>query len=270
MRRTFTKRYRPGARGSPALEALSLRWLGEVPDGVETVKVRSVGDDRLELEYLPTVPPAEGAAETLGRALARTHAAGAAHFGAPPPGWDGPGGIGHAPLSFVRQGGARWGEFYAAERVLPYARAAHRLGQLPPDGLAVLEHLSERLADGLFDAPQPGLLAAGAAARLHGDLWTGNVVWTEPPPGGARPWTGAALIDPAAHGGHAETDLAMLALFGLFGLTELMAAYDEVSPLAEGWRERVGLHQLFPLLVHAALFGGSYGPRAVDRARRLL
>jgi fructosamine-3-kinase len=252
------------------LEALSLAWLGAVPDGARTVQVKTVADSHLELEYLPTVTPAEGAAEALGRALAHTHAAGAAHHGAAPPGWDGPGGIGLAPLSFVSQSDLTWGRFYAAERVLPYALAAERVGALPPDGIGVLETLAKRLAAGKFDAPQPGLLAADAAARLHGDLWTGNVVWTDPLGGGGRPWTGACLIDPAAHGGHAETDLAMLALFGLFGLTNLIDAYNEVSPLAEGWRERIGLHQLFPLLVHAALFGGSYGQRAVDRAREYL
>lgn len=89
-----------------------------------------------------------------------------------------------------------------------------------------------------------------APARLHGDLWGGNVL-------------GTALIDPAAHGGHRETDLAMLRLFG--GPSErCFAAYAEVAPLADGHRERVGLWQLQPLLVHAILFGGSYGA-AVER-----
>jgi fructosamine-3-kinase len=173
-------------------------------------------------------------------------------------------------MSFVPNGGLSWGEFYAAERVLPYARAADRAGALPPNGLATIESLAQRLVDGLFDAPQPGLLKDDPAARVHGDLWTGNVLWTDPLWQGDRPWTGAVLIDPAAHGGHAETDLAMLALFGLFGLIDLLDAYHEVSPLAEGWRERIGLHQLFPLLVHAMLFGGSYGQRAVERARDYL
>jgi fructosamine-3-kinase len=268
--RAFTKRYRRGQPGSAELEALSLAWIGEVPDGVRTPRVRAVGPAWLELEFLPTVTPSEGAAETFGRALARTHAAGAAHFGAAPPGWEGPGGIGQAPLSHVSTPGLGWGEFYALERLLPYARAASRFGRLPPDGLAVFEDLAQRLSDGLFDAPEPKLLGPQAAARLHGDLWIGNVMWTDPLAQTGRPWTGAAVIDPAAHGGHAETDLAMLALFGLNGLAAALAAYDEVSPLAEGWRERVGLHQLFPLLVHAALFGGSYGPRAVDRARQYL
>jgi fructosamine-3-kinase len=76
------------------------------------------------------------------------------------------------------------------------------------------------------------------------------------------------LIDPAAHGGHAETDLAMLALFGLPHLERVLAAYTEAAPFADGWRERVGLHQLHPLLVHAVVFGGGYGSRAGELARR--
>jgi fructosamine-3-kinase len=96
-------------------------------------------------------------------------------------------------------------------------------------------------------------------ARLHGDLWNGNVLWA-----GDRGW----LVDPAAHGGHRETDLAMLDLFGAPHLPRLLAAYEEVTPLAPGWRERRGLHQLHPLLVHALLFpDGGYLAAAVRVAR---
>ena len=97
-------------------------------------------------------------------------------------------------------------------------------------------------------------------ARIHGDLWPGNVLW------GAddRAW----LVDPAAHGGHRETDLAQLALFGgAPHLDRVLAAYRESWPLADGWRERVPLHQLHLLLVHTALFGGGYRD-AVTRAAR--
>jgi fructosamine-3-kinase len=76
------------------------------------------------------------------------------------------------------------------------------------------------------------------------------------------------LIDPAAYGGHRETDLAMLDLFGAPHLGRILAAYDEATPLAEGWRDRVALHQLYPLLAHAVMFGGGYGARADAVARR--
>ena len=100
---------------------------------------------------------------------------------------------------------------------------------------------------------------AEPVARLHGDLWSGNLL------AGAdgQPW----LIDPAAYGGHREVDLAMLRLFGDPG-AEACAAYDEAYPLSDGHAERVALWQLLPLLVHAVLFGGGYGRSAGSAARR--
>ena len=85
----------------------------------------------------------------------------------------------------------------------------------------------------------------------------------------------AWLIDPAAHGGHRETDLAMLRLFGTPLLDHVLGAYveqaeDVGSPLHDGWEERVHLHQLFPLLMHAAVFGGAYAHDALAAARGAL
>ncbi|HYH61213.1 MAG TPA: fructosamine kinase family protein, partial [Solirubrobacterales bacterium] len=97
-------------------------------------------------------------------------------------------------------------------------------------------------------------------ARLHGDLWSGNVLTTT---------DGAYLIDPAAYGGHREVDLAMLRLFGSPS-QRIFDAYEEAVPLAEGHAERVELWQLMPLLVHALLFGGSYGASAGRAARKYL
>jgi fructosamine-3-kinase len=114
-----------------------------------------------------------------------------------------------------------------------------------------VERVCERLAELAGPAEPP--------SRLHGDLWSGNVMADRR----GRPW----LIDPSAYGGHREVDLAMLRLFGAPS-ERVFAAYQERSPLAGGWRERVELYQLLPLLVHAALFGGSYGARAERVARR--
>ena len=75
------------------------------------------------------------------------------------------------------------------------------------------------------------------------------------------------LIDPAAHGGHREFDLAMMRLFGGFG-SDCFAAYDEASPLADGWQERIALHQLAPLAVHAIKFGGGYVEATARAAAR--
>ena len=144
-----------------------------------------------------------------------------------------------------------WATFYAEHRVRPYLRRARDAGTLGERDAQVVEQVCARLDDLVPEEPP---------ARLHGDLWSGNVHW------GERAW----LIDPAAHGGHRETDLAMLHLFGCPQLERVLAAYEEVSPLASGWRDRVGLHQLFPLLVHAVLFGGGFGSQAVAAARSAL
>lgn len=104
---------------------------------------------------------------------------------------------------------------------------------------------------GFFTTEAAGLewLAAAGGARLHGDLWSGNLMWTP---------AGVVLIDPAACGGHPETDLAMLELFGAPHLAEILEGYATGGDLATDWRDRIGLHQIFPLLVHALLFGAGY------------
>jgi fructosamine-3-kinase len=152
-------------------------------------------------------------------------------------------------------GPATWGTFFARRRIAPYVRLARDRNAIDDAGAALIDRICDRLAGGDTDLTGP----AEPVARLHGDLWSGNVMWTP---------DGAVLIDPAAHGGHRESDLAMLALFGAPYLERAVAAYQEVNPLAPGWQRRVGVHQLFPLTVHAALFGSGYGAEAVDVARR--
>jgi fructosamine-3-kinase len=247
---TFTKR-RPGApRGFFAVEAAGLSWLN-VPGGVPVAELLDVTDQSITLSSVTTAPPSAAAARAFGQQLARTHDAGAAAFGIGPDGWAGDGFIGNAPLPLRPH--RTWGEFYAAERLLPYARTAAGDGALSARGLALIEALAERLANGEFDDPAP-------PARIHGDLWAGNVLFAG---------DSATLIDPAAHGGHRITDLAMLALFGLPHLSQVYEAYAEASThLPPNWPDLIGLHQLHPLLVHAVLFGASYGEQAIEVARR--
>jgi fructosamine-3-kinase len=138
--------------------------------------------------------------------------------------------------------------------VLPFARTALEAGSLSRDELALVERACDLVAGGALDDDRP-------PARLHGDLWSGNVLV------GAD---GVVLIDPAAHGGHPETDLAMLQLFGLPFLEEALAGYQDASPLRDGWRDRVPLHQLHPLAVHAAGHGRSYGRALAEAAGQVL
>jgi fructosamine-3-kinase len=224
-----------------------------VRDGVPVVEVLGHGPTHIELARLVPRPPSATDAEAFGRRLAATHRAGAPHHGAPPPGLGRDGFIAALDLPHAAAP-MPWGRFHVELRLAPYIRQARDRGALDPGGARVLDRVCTRLADG------DGELGAGGqdVARLHGDLWSGNVVWTP----------GPVLIDPAAHGGHREGDLAMLHLFGLPHLERVIAAYDETWPLAAGFEDRVGLHQLHPLLVHAVLFGAGYGRRAVAVAAR--
>ncbi len=241
-RRAFVKTRDDAAPGEYAAEAAGLRWLAD--GGALVSAILEVTDAYLALEWLETGPLGAEAEEELGRRLAEVHRAGAERFGATA--HDGPLRVG--PIELATDAAADWPAFYA-ERLL--APLLDRAG-LSAAGRAAVERVCERLPD-LAGPPEP-------PARLHGDLWSGNVLAS-----GGRPY----LIDPAAYGGHREVDLAMLRLFGSPG-PRLVAAYEEVAPLAPGHEERVALYQLFPLLVHAALFGGGYGRSAEAAARSLL
>ena len=144
-----------------------------------------------------------------------------------------------------------WPGWYAQRRLLPFLSRAADAGALRPEDARLVEAVADRIGSLAGPAEPP--------SRIHGDCWAGNVLWS-----GGRGW----LIDPAAHGGHRETDLAMLALFGAPDLDRILAGYNDTVPLAAGWRSRIPLHQLHPLLVHACLFGGSYaeGVRSAARA----
>lgn len=229
-------------------EAAGLRWLAE-PGGLPVPDVLAVIDEvgarGLVLAWVERGALAAAGEEELGRGLATIHAAAADRFDALPP---------DSPRTELRFGGGEVASFGGATWAEVYDGRIERLTAAAADRSAI----SGRCA-GLLERVRARLVALAGPderpARIHGDLWSGNVL------AGAdgRPW----LIDPKAHGAHREIDLAMLELFGSVAARTL-AAYGEVWPLAEGRAERVGLWQLQPLLVHAILFGGSYGA-AVER-----
>ena len=271
-----------GGPGVPALEAEArgLRWLAEAGDA-PVAGLACADDGLLALAWLPPGRADRAAAERFGRELAGLHGAGLRGFGldgaglrgvgqrgrgqrgvsqlgggqrGAGPGWFGapwPGYIASLPLP--NEQADAWPAWYARFRLLPFCRIAADAGVLGPADVALIESVADRIGDLAGPAEPP--------ARIHGDCWTGNVLWS-----GGRGW----LIDPAAHGGHRETDLAMLALFGAPHLDRILAAYDEAAPLAAGWRGRVPLHQLHPLLVHVCLFGGGYRDAALAAARAAL
>lgn len=229
-------------------EAAGLRWLAEA-DGVPVPAVLAAEEDCLIIAWVEqTAKHTPDLAGHFGRQLARTHRAGWDGGDAGGFGWEHDGFIGRLPLP--NRPCATWPEFYATRRVLPYLKLARDRGAVTDADAASIEGLLGRLS---------GLLPEEPAARLHGDLWGGNCLWSA---------SSVHVVDPAAYAGHREVDLAMLGLFGLPHLQRVIAAYDEEWPLAEGWEDRLGIHQLFPLLTHAAMFGGGYGARAGEVARR--
>jgi fructosamine-3-kinase len=234
-------------------EAAGLRWLGEAMagGGVPVPAVLAADEECLILRWIEPGKANLDAATAFGHALAAMHAAGADCYGATGAGDGVDGFIGRLPLPM--RPAPTWAEFYAVRRVLPYLKLARDRNAITEEAGATVESIVGKLAS---------LVPEEGPRRLHGDLWNGNVIWTHD--------GGCCVIDPAAHGGHRETDLAMLALFGLPHLPRVLASYEDVSPLADGWDERVGVHQLFPLLVHACLFGGGYGARAAEVAARFV
>ncbi|MFF6952628.1 fructosamine kinase family protein [Streptomyces iakyrus] len=237
--------------GAARAEAAGLRWLAAA-GSVRLPAVYGHEGGRLVIDRVARGRPDGEAAVRFGRELAALHAAGAPAFGAAPPGGPVDAYIGLAPMR--NEQGTDWPRWYAEQRVLPYLRRAVDQGTLRAGEAAVVERLCERLPALAGPAEPP--------ARLHGDLWSGNVLWAAD----GHVW----LIDPAAHGGHRETDLAMLRLFGCPHLERVLDGYQEVAPLADGWAGRVGVHQLFPLLVHAVLFGRGYAEQALAVARSAL
>lgn len=250
MSDSFVKTH-PSGPDAYLVEAAGLAWLAAAgPTAARIVEVREVNPTRLVLQRLTSAAPERRAAREFGVALAATHAAGAQSFGCPPDGWRGDGYIGTQPMSLRPT--STWGRFYADQRLLPYAEAAYRIGNLSIAGRELIDRLAQRLTDGVYDDDRP-------PARIHGDLWAGNVIFTE---------RGVVLIDPAAHGGHGLTDLAMLHLFGAPELRTITDAYAAAARLPSGWRELIGLHQLHPLLVHAVTHGSGYGAEAAAVAAR--
>jgi len=215
-----------------AREASGLRWLAQAR-ALRVPEVIAQGESFLALERIASAQRSASYEEALGRGLAALHRAGAPCFGLHEDNFVG-------SLRQSNEPCDDWLSFYRERRLRAQLALADKKGRAERLR-AKMERLIERLPM-LVGDPEP-------PARLHGDLWGGNVICDE---------RGApVLIDPAVYGGSREIDLAMLQLFGGFS-PRALAAYDEVFPLAAGFRERVTLYQIYPLMVHVNLFGGGY------------
>lgn len=158
------------------------------------------------------------------------------------------------PLRQPNPQGPSWRRFYAEARLRPFARSALEAGAIGPETMDRVEKLIARLEAFLEEPPHPSL--------IHGDLWGGNVL--------ARKGRIVGLIDPAVHYAHPEVELAFTTLFGTFG-ERFFDRYRERRGIAPGFFEaRRDLYLLYPLLVHATLFGAGYGRRADAILRRFI
>ncbi len=245
----FAKTHRNPPPGFFTTEATGLGWLREtgtanVPEVLAVLDGTDEEPPMLVLEWIDVGGRAGYTEAGLGRELAALHSTPWSCFGRPDGRTTGSRGL-------PNDVHGTWAESYRSNRLLPLARLSRDSGVLTESVVADLEGVAGRLEELAGEAEPPSL--------LHGDLWAGNRLVDAD----GRSW----LIDPAAHGGHREFDLAMMRLFGGFG-ADCFDAYEEAFPLADGWRERVELHQLAPLVGHAIKFGGSYVPAATTAVRR--
>ncbi|GBQ14335.1 fructosamine kinase family protein [Swaminathania salitolerans] len=213
--------------GQPQIEAAMLESLAGT--GVTVPQVLGVAADLLVLSYFP---PARTDWAALGAAMARLHAT-------PQPGrygWDADYAFGTVPIE--NGWDDDWRRFWREKRLRPF------LGGLPREHAARVHHVMERIDTLLPEAPR--------AVLLHGDLWSGNVVYTPDPAGGTR----AALIDPACFVGDASADFAILTLFA----SPPPAFWEAYGPLPSGYERSILAYRLWPALVHCRLFGATYLP----------
>jgi fructosamine-3-kinase len=190
----------------------------------------------LVLEWLDLGGGTNSAWAAMGRHLAQLHRVpGKTGFG-----WDRSNTIGSTPQ--INPWTTDWATFFAQHRIGYQLQLAHQRGGHFPQQERLLAAIPALLAD---HHPQPAL--------VHGDLWSGNAAITQ---------TGLPVIfDPAAYWGDREVDLAMTELFGGFP-TAFYQGYDQVYPRDRGYAQRQPLYNLYHILNHFNLFGGSYATQA--------
>ena len=260
-------RFNPPQNFFPA-EAAGLKWMkkAEAQGGPRVCTVIDVNERYLDIEQIASAGPTIQAARAFGRALARMHDAGAPAWGCAPDGFTGHCYFGPLddPVPMPTGSWPSVESYIRNARLIPMVEMGIARGQLDEHDLEVTkqvcDNLPELLGEARLDSP----------ARVHGDLWSGTLMWTPArsasTPGGVE----AVLIDPAAHGGHREEDLAMLDLFGCPYLDDIIEAYDREHPLAPGFESRLPLWQLYPIAGHCVFFGGGYVAQYRSLCARLL
>ncbi len=251
-RLAFVKSNLGAPKGMFPAEARGLAWLAEakairIPEVYTVCRDSATGQAAyLVLEWIVPGHPGKHFDQRLGQSLARLHKTAAASFG-----FDSDNFIGSLPQD--NRPCAAWSEYFYCRRLEPQVKRAMDARRLDAATASAFAKLAPRLDD-IFTVVEP-------PARLHGDLWGGNLHVDER--------GDPCLIDPAVYGGHREMDLGMMRLFG--GFSEVVFdAYAEAYPLAPGCQERVALTQLYPLLVHVNLFGGGYAASVKQAVQRYI
>lgn len=202
--------------------------------GVTTISGKSI----LILEFLEQAEAASDSNFMLASGLAELHRTTSNQFGL-----DHNNFIGSLPQS--NDPHKSFIDFYIHQRIEPQLRLANQ--KLVKDDFTLFLKLFSKLEQ---------YLPVEKPALIHGDLWSGNVMFTK---------EGPSIYDPAVYYGHRESDIAMAKLFGGFD-KEFFEEYNRAYALEKGWEERIDLFNLYPLLVHVNLFGGGY----VGQVREIL
>ncbi|MDA5094149.1 fructosamine kinase family protein [Aliiroseovarius sp. KMU-50] len=205
-------------------EAQMLAALSKV--GAPVPAVIAANGNTLLMEYLPEAPASDKGWASLGTSLRALHNTSGQNYG-----WSDDYAFGTVPITNTPS--ENWVKFWINHRLRPL------IDRLPAGFANRVEKLAGQLSEFIPATPK--------AALLHGDLWSGNVLFTA---------QSAYLIDPACYYGDGEVDLAMLYLFG----TPPAAFRDAYGHLDPGWETRRVIYQVWPALVHVRLFGAGYLP----------
>ena len=213
------------------LNALQKHYEGIVPNVIDTGITDNV--QFLLMDWIENAVPQKDFCQQFGTALANMHKQPQDKFG-----WHTDNYIG----SLVQKNTYcdTWADFYAEMRIIPLSEQLFNERNFSKTDLTKAENFCKQIAN---------IFPEESASFLHGDLWSGNFMVAH---------NGyASIYDPAVYCGHREMDIGMTKLFGGFS-TDFYAVYNETYPLEHGWMQRLSYTQLYPLLVHAILFGGHY------------
>ncbi|MDZ7807352.1 MAG: fructosamine kinase family protein [Gracilimonas sp.] len=218
-------------------EAKGLKILSEAESGLHIPNTVTFGESFLIMEWVNEGSKSKHSSFQFGRQLALLHKNTSDYFGL-----DHDNFIGKLHQSNTKH--SNWSDFFAIERIEPQIQLAIENDKIERSLFRSIQKLYGKLGH-IFPQEEPAL--------LHGDLWSGNYMFDNN--------SNASIFDPAVYYGHREMDLSMTRLFGGFS-GDFYDGYNEEYPVEEGFEDRIKLCNLYPILVHANLFGGSYSRQA--------